>query len=337
MSARRAIALAAFAIGCSETVPPPPPPPVDWASLNKPVVVDAGPPRATAKERLAGTAYAKAFATPGFAGLTSLLAEEAHMTFGGSSTLGRERVVAMHETLFGAFDDRSLALERIWMTDSSQALAWVLSGVQNRDWMGVPASHKRFAVKGLSLLWTKDDGSISDIHVYLDEALLRAQLGVGPADLQKLPPPAIPSGPPQVVEQADTPQEVANLGMLRGMIDALEDNKPAVYLASVTDDVEIHGLEHAAPARGKDAVRAYFDTMRRSIGQLDTLAQGGFGAGDWAILEYSISGVQLAPLDTVPFVRGGVIRVHLVDVAQLHNGKVQKLYRYDDPGEVAAH
>jgi hypothetical protein len=54
---------------------------------------------------------------------------------------------------------------------------WTLTGTQARDWMGVPATHKSAGVKGLTLLWTKDDGSIIDVHVYFDVAAVQAQLG----------------------------------------------------------------------------------------------------------------------------------------------------------------
>lgn len=335
------LAVALTLLGCSESTPPPAPPPVDWASFNRPEPVDAGRARATAKERIIPQEYAQAFATDGFRGLVPLLGEDAHVTFGSKTTLGRDRVVSMHESLFGAFDHRTLSVRRVLVTDSEQSIEWTLSGVQALDWEGIPATHKPIATRGISVVWTKDDGSIPDIHVYFDENVVRAQLGAGPPQLQALPPPAVTSGPPRVVEAAGTPQEVDDLGVLRAMVDALEDNKPAVYVGGLADDVTIETLEHAEPARGKDAARAYFDAMRKGIGQLDTLAQGGFGAGDFAILEYSISGIQLAALDAattphVPFLRGRAIRLHVVDVAELHDGKVTVLTRYDDPAEASS-
>ena len=330
------LALVLVALGCTYTVGAPPAAPVDWASLNKPEVVDAGPARATAKERQVAGAYAKAFASNGFAGLGPLLADEARATFGQKNALGRDKVVALHQALFGAFDHRALAESRVLFTDSQQSIEWVLTGVQNADWMGVPATHKPVAIKGVTLVWTQDDGSVADVHVYFDQNLVRAQLGVGPPDLQSLPPPVPNAGPPRVVERAGTDREATNLGALRTMIDALEDNREARYTDSVTDDVQIETLERADPLRGKDAARVYFETMRRGIGQLDTLAQGGFGAGDFAVLEYSISGVQLAQVDRVPFVRNRAIRLHVVDVAELVLGRVSRIVRYDNPAEVSS-
>lgn len=332
MRALPLVALVFFA--CSESVAPPPKPPVDWASFNRPEPVDAGRARATAKERMVASEYAQAFASDGFRALVPLLAEDAHVTFAQKTALGRDKVVEMHQQIFGAFDHRVLTLRRVLFTDSEQAIAWTLTGVQSQDWEGIPATHKPIATRGISLVWTKDDGSIGDIHVYFDENVVKAQLGVGPPELQSLPPPTVPTDAPRTVEQSGTPEEAANLMTLRGMVDALEDNKPAIYVGSVADDVTIETAEHAQPSKGKDAVRAYFDTMRKSIGQLDTLAQGGFGAGSWAVLEYSISGIQLAPVERVPFVRGRAVRLHVVDVAEIHDGKVTDLVRYDDPAEV---
>ena len=340
MKLRLGIALGLTLLACSESTPKPSPPPVDWASFNRPEPVDAGRARATAKERAIPQEYAQAFATDGFRGLGPLLGEDAHVTFGQKTALGRDRVVSMHESTFGSFDHRVLSVRRVLVTDSEQSIEWTLSGIQALDWQGIPATHKPIATRGISVVWTKDDGSISDIHVYFDENVVRAQLGAGPSQqLQALPPPAVTSGPPRVVEAIGAPQEHDDVGVLRAMVDALEDNKPGVYVGGLADDVTIETLEHAEPARGKDAARAYFDAMRKGIGQLDTLAQGGFGAGDFAILEYSISGIQLAPIDApttahIPFVRGRAIRLHFVDVAELRDGKVVALTRYDDPAEV---
>ncbi|HEY1956261.1 MAG TPA: nuclear transport factor 2 family protein [Polyangiaceae bacterium] len=328
------LAFASLALACSESVAPPPKPPVDWASFKRPEPVDAGRARATEKERMVATEYAQAFASDGFRALTPLLGEDAHVTFAQKTALGRDKVVQMHQQVFGAFDHRVLTLRRVLFTDSEQAIAWTLTATQALDWEGIPATHKPIATRGISLVWTKDDGSIGDIHVYFDENVVKAQLGVGPPELQSLPPAPVPSGAPRVVEQAGTAEEAANVLTLRSTIDALEDNKPAIYLGAFADDVSIDGLERAQPAHGKDAAKAYFETMRKSIGQLDTLAQGGFGAGDWAVLEYSISGVQQAQVDRVPFVHGRAIRLHVVDIAEIHDGKITDVVRYDDPAEV---
>lgn len=317
-----------------ETVAPPPAPPVNWASLADRAPVDAGPPRATAKEREAAASYATALASPGFAELAALLDENARFAFGGKNAHGRDRVVASHAALFGAFDQRVVAVSRVWMNEHSQAVEWTLTGTHTRDYAGIAPTRRPVAVKGVTLLFTNDDGSIVDVHVAFDEALVKAQLGVGPAELQKLAAPVAPSGAPVVIERRSTAEEAANLTPVRAMLDALEEDKESAYLDALSELVEISSPEHPEPTRGKDAARAYFRAMRKAVAQLDTAPHGAFGAGDFAVVEYSISGEQVGPIAWIPAAKSRVFRMHVVDIAEVHGGKISRIWRYDNPTEI---
>ena len=306
-----------FAGGCAaESVNRPPPPPVDWQSLQVQPVPDAGNLRATEKERAVAELYTKAIASPGFAQLGSMLAEDAHFLFGDKDTRGRERVVKAHDELFGSFDERIFVNSRIFRTDRSQALEWVMSGI-------APA-HKPVTIKGLTLLWTNDDGSISDVHVYFDQKVAK--------ELQKFPPPPVPSGPPQVFEQQGTPEEAANIALIRAMLQALEDNKESAYLSTLANDVEVFTLDRAQPVHGKDALERLFRSLRRSIGDLDTVVHNGWGFQQFAVVEYSIAGLQIAPFGRIPFVPNRLFSTRLVDIAEIRGGKITRIWRYDDSG-----
>ncbi|MBV9948258.1 MAG: nuclear transport factor 2 family protein, partial [Myxococcales bacterium] len=176
MRARRLWALLACAAACSsERVGPPPPAPVNWQSLARLPEPDAGDERLTAKERALPDVYAAALGSPRFAQLAPLLDEEAHlMSPGLGDAHGRARVVAAYDALFGAFDDRKAVVGRVWRTASEQTIEWTMTALQNRDWMDIPATHRSVAFRALTLIWTKDDGSITDVHVYLDTAIVKA-------------------------------------------------------------------------------------------------------------------------------------------------------------------
>src|SRR5258708_2316381 len=99
----------------SETVAKPPPAPVNWQSLEMRPVVDAGVDIVTAKERALPDSYAAALASPGFAPLGPLLDEDVHFALPGMEDAhGRGPVVRAHDKVFGAFDDRKVALCRVW-------------------------------------------------------------------------------------------------------------------------------------------------------------------------------------------------------------------------------
>jgi hypothetical protein len=330
---------------CStETVSPPPKPPI--GSLEPVAAVDAGPDIVTEKEKALPDLYVKALTAPApdggtpFAQLAPLLnADLAQFSFPGLPPANEPAaIVAAFDKLFGAFDGRKLALSRVWRTPNEQTLEWTMTGTQAREWMGVAATQKPVAFKGVTLMWTKDDGSIIDIHVYFDVALLKAQLsGVGPKELLAVPSPTPPAGPPQFFQQTSTgsADEAHEVAVVKGSLDALENNKEADYVASFADDIVIETQERTEPARGKDAVKAYYRGMHKAIGQLDTTVNNAWGVAQFAIVEYSIAGEQLGPLGWIPAQRDQVIRFESVDVCEIANGKIAHVWRYGNPAQMA--
>jgi steroid delta-isomerase-like uncharacterized protein len=324
-------------VACStETVAQPPPAPVNWESFARPVA-DAGTDEVSAKERALAQEYTKALGAPGFAGLAALLDDDAHFSFPGMEDAhGRDSVARAHEVLFSAFDGRRFVNSRVWRTANEQTAEWTMTGVQTKDWKEVPASQKPVVISGLTLLWTKDDGTISDCHVYFDVAAVKAQLGAGPKALAGLAAPPAPTGATQVVDQ--TGHDGDNTAIVKTALDALENSNEAAYLASFADHIELHTLERADPARGKDdAARAYFKSMHKAIGQLDTTVDNGWSVGPFAIVEYSIAGEQLAPIGWVPVQKEPhVARLQVADVAEIRDGKIARIWRYDNPSQILA-
>jgi ketosteroid isomerase-like protein len=320
----------------SENAGTPPPAPVDWHAFDVPHGAITAPPGPTARERAIAEAYAGVLSSADLGGLAPLLAGDVRFAFPGvPDARGKDAVVKAHQTLFGAFDKRTLAMTRLFRTDSAQAIEWTLTGVQARDWMGAAATNKPVAFKGLTLLFTKDDGTISEAHAYFDVAVVKTQLGLGPKELAALTPTPAATGAPQVFEATHTPDEARNVTEARAVLDALEKNDEAAYVATMTDDVVVETLQRAQPMRGRDDQKAYFKAMHRAIGMLDTTLDNSFGVTRFAVAEYFIAGEQLGSLGWLPAQRDKVIRLQVVDVMELRDGKVAHVWRYDNPSQIA--
>jgi ketosteroid isomerase-like protein/predicted ester cyclase len=301
--------------------------------------LDAGPLKATDLERAAASNYEKALGSPGFSALGPLLNEDAHSAFAGMKDAhGRDKVVEAHETMFGPFDQRRFVASRVWLTDSSQAIEWTMTGVQTKAWLGIPPTQKTVVFRGISLLGTNDDGSITDVHVTFDEAVVKAQLGSGPKELAGLPTPAAPS-PAQgvVVEQMRSSDEASDVEQVRAWLSQLSEMRggnEAGYLGALTDDVEVSLPELADVQRGKDPQRAYYRAIRKAIGELDTSVDNIWGIKGWVIVEYSIVGAQEAAIGWIPLERDRLLRMTVVDVIEMRAGKIAKIRRYDNPLQV---
>jgi ketosteroid isomerase-like protein len=325
------------ACASSAAGPAPPPAPVDWHAFDIHRVLDAGSAGPTAKERAVVETYTAAIASQGMAQLGPSLDASVHFAFPGmSDARGRDAVVRAHESLFGAFDSRAVVTHRVWRTESAHAIEWTMNGTQSKLWMGVGATGKPATFQGLTILWTKDDGSITDVHVFFDVAVVKAQLGATPKELLRLPIPAVPSEPPQIFEQSGSSNEANNMASPRAALDALEQNDWTAYAATMTDDVEVYSLERAQPMRGKEDARAYFRATHKAIGQLDTTIGNIWGIGRFAIVEYEIAGDQIGALGWISPQRDKVIRLHVVDVIEIRDSKIARVWRYDNPAEITA-
>jgi ketosteroid isomerase-like protein len=333
-----AIALTALLLaGCShQAVGPPPPPPVDWYALSTSGAASAPQNAPTAWERDMADAYVTALASPGLAQLGARLHPNAEGSFSGSQAVhGRDQVVSLHELVFGAFDQRTVIATCVLRTAAAQAIEWTMTGTQIRDWMGVPPTHRPVAFKGVTLLWTHDDGTIVDAHIYFDVAVVKAELGAGPKELVS-PPISRDTAPRVRLAQTGSPVEMSNVATMRASLDAVEAKDEAAYLASMTDDVEIYTLERGDPMRGRAGAGAYYAAMDHAIGQLDTSIAHVWGIERFVVVEYSIAGIQLGPVGWVPVMRDRVLGLHIVDVAELRDGRIARIWRYDNPQEIAA-
>ena len=313
---------------CStERVDAPPPVPVNWGSLDRPQPVVARAP--TAKERATAEAYVTALGAPQLSALAPLFDELGHVAFGRKDARGREKVTAFHEQLFGAFDQRKTTVTRIWRTDETQSVEWTLSGVHAREWLGVAPTQRPVAIRGITLLWTRDDGTLTDAHLYFNVAAIKAQLGVGPKDLQERAA-SLQQAPTQAppVEQDGGAAEHREKQVVRDELDALEQAKEPEYLDVFADDVTVDSLV-VPQLRGKDAIKTYFRGIRHAIGQLDTAIGNIWGIGPFVIVEYTISGEQVAPFGAVPPTNEHSLRLYVVDVLQFQGEKISHVWRYD--------
>jgi steroid delta-isomerase-like uncharacterized protein len=315
-----------------------PPPPVPTGSLSPVAVIDAGPDIVSAREKALAGAWADAIMSPGLEKLAPLIDEDAHFLSPDMED-AHYKANVMHgmDALFGAFDNRKVVESRVWRTPSAQTIEWTMTGTQARAWKGVPATNKPVSFQGLTLLWTKDDGSITDIHVYVDIGVVMAQLGAPPAkDFPVVPPANVPTAPAQVFEQsqAGSADEANNVSVARGALDALENNSEVGYLSAFDDAAEVYTQERPQPMRGKDDLKAYFKALRKSVGQLDITVKHAWGVAQFAIVEYTIDGEQLGPIGWIPAQRDTVIRFQIVDVEEIRAGKIVKVWRYDNPMQI---
>jgi steroid delta-isomerase-like uncharacterized protein len=113
--------------------------------------------------------------------LRELLDPAVHLdNMAGSGLIsGRDAVLNDISTLFAAFPDAAVRVVQTVVRGNEIACEWVLEGTQEGDFLGVPATERRIALPGITMLTVSELG-IADIALYVDSGLLWRQLGPMP-------------------------------------------------------------------------------------------------------------------------------------------------------------
>ena len=315
----------AMAACSGETVLKIPGAPVDWHSLEQSSAPAASEVAPTIRERAIADTLAASFASESFRDFSGILDSNAYFAFVGErNAFGRDNVIHAHKILFEGLANRTLTIHRVLMTESTQSIEWTLSAEH------LPTS-KAVTFNGLTLLSTKDDGSVTSIRHYFDEAVLLAQTGAGPDGLPRLPAAEPIEGQRIVVEQAGTDAERTNLSTVLASLDALENKNEKAYLAAMAHDIEVAVLSSSPPIRGLSGLREYYRSIHRSIGHLDTQLVNAYAMGSLVVVEYKITGEQRGTIAWVSMHKDNLPKMFVVDVADMREGKISKLWRYDSP------
>ena len=237
--------------------------------------------------------------------------------------------------LFGAFASRRFASSRAWQIGEAAIVEWTMTGTQTGAFMGATPTQKPVSFRGLTLLWFNLNGLINEVHIYFDCGAVLAELGSPPnATIQAGPAPASAASP-LLMLAGGTPEEKANVAVVNASWDALEAKSEAGYLAPIADDVEVTRLDRAAPERGKEERKKYFRWVVSGVSSLSQTPLNAWGAGNYVLEEYTITGVHSGKLIPTP-PSGHALRLHYVDIDEMQNGKIVRTWTYGNSVELYA-
>ena len=98
----------------------------------------------------------------------------------GDEVQGREAIAAFLELEFQAFPDWQIAERGIDLGADCVWAQWTITGTHAGTFMGYPATHRAFELRGCSRFAFAPDGSIAEEALYFDPATKLRQLGLAP-------------------------------------------------------------------------------------------------------------------------------------------------------------
>jgi predicted ester cyclase len=330
------VLLPLVACGSAE-VEQPGPPPVD-PRVYQPTAARVSGPRKSPieRDRDSADAFGRALVDNDNKALSALLDPDVDFSFPGMvSVTDRPGTLQAIGELFSPFASRKLVATRVWQIGEAAVVEWTLTGTQSGSFMGVGPTQKPVSFGGISLIWFNLNGLINEVHLYYDCGAVLAELG-SPQNpsIQAGPVPASSSTPVLTVA-GGTPEEKANVAIVNASWDALEAKSEAGYLAPIADEVEVTRLDRATPERGKEERRKYFRWVVSGVSSLSQTPLNAWGAGNFVIEEYTITGVHSGKLTPTP-PSGHALRLHYVDIDEMQNGKIVRTWTYGNSLELYA-
>ena len=300
------------------------------ATPAAPVAADNAPTSASNDVRLA-TAKRYVAALPSGA-VDALYTPEATQSFAGLKDVSGASVIARrYKRLLEPFADLKIAASRIWISGDHAAVEWAAVGIHKRAWMGFPAKKGAVGFPALTILTIGEDGRISQDHTYVDLVTVLTQIGAGPPGAKARAAPVLASTPEVIVAKGGA-EENAGVQLSKAMSAALDHGDEAAYLALVTDDISHGNAAVAEPAVGIEKERDHFRRTGAAFKDLNQKVEG-WGAQDFALVEWTSSGKNVGPIGPFPAVNKN-LTWHGAQVVQVRGGKVAKMSVYFDRVEL---
>jgi predicted ester cyclase len=330
--------LAGFISACgSAEVEQPGPPPVDPRVYQPTAARVVGPHKSPLeRDRDSAEAFGRALGESDTKSLSMLLDPDVDFSFPGmTSATDRPGTLQAIGDLFGAFTARTFASSRAWQIGEAAIVEWTMTGSQTGAFMGAAPTQKPVSFRGLTLLWFNLNGLINEVHIYFDCGAVLAGLGSAPNPTIQAGPAPAPAASVVLTLAGGTPEEKASVAVVNASWDALEAKSEAGYLAPIADDIEVTRLDRASPERGKEERKKYFRWVVSGVSSLSQTPLNAWGAGNYVIEEYTITGVHSGKLIPTP-PSGHALRLHYVDIDEMQSGKIARTWTFGNSLELYA-
>jgi len=327
------IAFASLA-ACAEEAPPPapPPPPPPPVEPPPPAPVDTTPPPAPEppKPTLAELEIATVKGIADALNNHDPQAYASHFTTDAvrkipshADLVGRDAIAKTIGELLGRQPDYKFGVERIFQKGNFAAVQWANTGTDTgTGMMGKKASGRPVGTEGAALLWFAADGLIKEQHIYSDGATVMSQTDPKAKAGSFRPPPSVPSGPPEIVSSAGTPDEDKLLEFGKGYYAAFDAHKVADIVAPMTDDSITIDFTMPGEIKGPKAGKAFIEGYFKSIPDVHQLPLANQVAiGDTLISEGVMEGTfkrAMGPIRPT----GKPLAIHFVDFGRFKDGKI---------------
>jgi steroid delta-isomerase-like uncharacterized protein len=281
-------------------------------------------------QKKALAAYADAVSARDAKAVGNLYAEDGVLMSAGLPEMkGREAIAKFTQQWFDGFSATKLGFSRVWTKGDVMAVEWTVTSKHTGEFMGIKASNKDTGLQGMSVLWLNADGTIKADHRYSDMATNMAQIG---ASKEKARPVAtMPANTEWIAAKDGDDKNLDVVKKMYTLIDGGADKEKEVW-ALATDDFSADDYTMPATMKRPDAQK-FFQMIFKAFPDLKQSISNTWAIGDYVIVEGVMNGTHKGPLMGIPATKK-TIAAHFVDVSQVKDGKIAKVWSYSNSVEM---
>jgi steroid delta-isomerase-like uncharacterized protein len=335
--------LAAACGGGGDEQPPAQPPPAPTVAMATPPPADTTPPKPQEAAKPSPLDMARAGLQAFIDATNAHDAAKAAAGYGDDSvfrsagmpdTKGKDAIQKALGAWYAAFPNLKFGCGRAWAKGDVAIAECSWAGTNTGDFMGMKTG-KDAGTTSLAIVWSAPDGKIKEQHLYDDAGTIVNQLGLAPKGTPK--PRAVPTIPSSTEWHVakGTPDEDKNGDPLKAMYAAFDKGPKgeADFVAPLADSVEWDDLAMPATMKGKDDGKKFFKSWTAAFPDSKGTVTNSWGVEDYVIVEATWTGTHKGAFMGIKPTNKS-INVHLVDVAQVKDGKIVKGWTYSNAAEM---
>jgi uncharacterized protein (TIGR02246 family) len=311
-----------------ETKNPPPPPPASTTPSSAPPDASAPAPKLSFadQEKLALRTAVESLNAHDPQKFASVFSPDAQIRVsGGNEISGREAIAGNMKEWFETFSQVKLGFSRVWIKDETVVIEWVINGTHSGELFGVKGTQNQIGHYGLSIVtFDKDGAGVKVERRYGDLGTVASQIGASKDKKRPIPP--LPQTTETIVPTGSA-DELKNLDVVKTAFAALEKKDDKAFAATLDDAVEIDGFVHLETVKGKAEGAKFVKTLTTAFPDVKIEVKNAWPIGDYAVVEYVLSGTHKGPLGDVKATNRSV-KFGAVDVIKVKGGKIARAWTY---------
>jgi steroid delta-isomerase-like uncharacterized protein len=253
----------------------------------------------------------------------------------GEGKTGPDAIGKGYAGLFMSFPDLKASAIRVFQKGDLVAIQWAAAGTNSGEMMGAPATNKKAGIYGCDVMWFDDTGAIKRQESFHDDATSMRQIGKLPGKAREVA--VLADKDPEWIVAAGTPDEDALVEKWKGTWPASWSKHDAkAYDAALNDDSEHIDYANPADTKGRAALIKEYETFAKTFPDMAATVEKAWGfAPNTVLAEVTFTGTQKGALGPLK-ASNKPVTVHVFEIDELKDGKLQKGYSYSNQTELLA-